>query len=254
MNKNILRNGDMVLMANGKKATYMNIGGTPIFRYHTDKGSFSYVNKYSDDLIHPTNSAYNVEKIYRVSDGVDAKDRNDAIFNPDKMADYGELIADRSTSGYVPAVGYSFTDIDAIADLNDTRTGDMVEFANGKFATVFRDMPNGADCVKFHTAKNSFMPFTRFVGLNHFKRPEYNIVKIYRADDTADASTRYDVIGNPDKMTDYGNVIYSRVDDDQFYSMTIENCALDDDDTKRTLLEALGATVQTINALLGRLS
>lgn len=252
MNKTNLRNGDLVTMANGKKATYMNIGGTPIFRYHTEKGSFSYVAKYSDDLTHPTNSDYSVVRIYRVSEDVDSKNRNDAIFNPDKMSEYGEEITNNSTDNR-----YSASNGDFVTSLNDTRTGDLIEFANGKFATVFRDMPNSDDCVRFHTLTNSFMPFTRFEGLDHFKRPEYNIVRIYRVDDTTDASSRYDVICNPDKMVEFGNVIYSRIDDDAFFTGTLENCAIEDDDDnniKRTLLETLGATMETINALIAELS
>ena len=259
MNKNTLRNGDMVVTNNNKKATYMVVCGTPIFRYHTDKGSFSYVDKYSDDLVHPTNDNYSVKEVYRVSSTVDPKYRNDAIFNPDKMAEYGLCIARRgdttvpvvATSANLHGGGYD------IESLDDTQTGDMIEFANGKFATVFRDMPNGDDCVRFHTDTNSFMPFSRFVGLDHFKRPEYKIVRVYRADTSGfglETSKMFDVIGNPDKMTEYGDIVYdNNVNDEAWLDATLEDFACDDCDTKKALLEALGATVNTINKLLEKI-
>ena len=210
MNKNILRNGDMVVMNNGKKATYMVVNGTPIFRYHTDKGSFSYVNKYSNDLVHPSNDDYTVNAIYRVGSNVDAKKRNDAIFNPDKMLQYGVNIATRDVPTYAAQDFYADEDFDTIDDILDTKTGDMVLCANGKFGTVFRDVPDCEDCVRFHTDTNSFMPFKRWDGLDHKTRPDYNIDRVYRADTEGDPSKLFDVIGHPDKMADNGVVIFDR--------------------------------------------
>lgn len=268
MNKNTLRTGDVVVMNNGKKATYMNIGGTPIFRYHTDNGSFTYVDKYSNDLVHPSADGYTVKEVYRVSSTIDKKQRNDAIFNPDKMAVYGICISRRNDTD-IP-IASTPTDVtigkSRIESLDDTQTGDMIEFANGKFATVFRDMPNSDDCVRFHTDTNSFMPFTRFDGLNHFKREGYNIVRVYRADTTGFSlatSKMFDVIGNPTKMQEYGDVIYDNTSktDEWFVSIADNmadnlaiidtNIANNNSNIQREILEALGATLNTINKLLG---
>ena len=250
MNKNTLRNGDMVVMNNGKKATYMVVNGTPIFRYHTEKGSFSYVNKYSNDLVHPSNNNYTVAAIYRVHPDVDAKVRNDAIFNPAKMAEFGYLVTER-TAVTTDDVCDEF---DGIYDIDDTITGDMILCANGKYGTVFRNVPNCEDCVRFHSDTNSFMPFKRWDGLDHKKRPEYNIVKIFRVNTDGDASTAFDVIGNPAKMTELGDVVYDRnAGGEGFFEAALGNFAVDDNDIKRQILETLGATVAGINELLAAL-
>lgn len=267
MNKNALRTGDMVVMNNGKKATFMMVGNTPIFKYHTDNASFTYVSKYSDNLSHPRNAHYTVDEVYRVSAGVDEKRRNDAIFNPNKMAEYGEAISLRRNGGTTPRAEVVTGTIgkDTIQSLDDTQTGDMIEFANGKFATVFRDMPHSADCVRFHTESNSFMPFTRFNGLDHFKRDGYNIVKIYRVDTSGlnlPTNKIYDVICNPQKMQEFGDVIYDRASayDNDF--ITDVNVAIDEVDSgdtanesvcncnKNDILTALGSTLEIINRLL----
>lgn len=253
MNKNTLRNGDMVVMNNGKQATYMVVNGTPIFRYHSSKGSFSYVNKYSDDLVHPTNDEYTVHSVYRVNPDVDAKVRNDAIFNPDKMFQYGINIANR-TDNYTASFDYT-DDYDEVFDLDDTQTGDMILCANGKFGTVFRNVPNCADCVRFHTSTNSFMPFRRWDGLDHKTRPDYNIQKIFRADTEGDTSKLYDVIGHPDRMTESGVVVFDRDGigfDDCDWDVAVTN--LDGGINTADVLAALGATTEAIQRLVARLS
>ena len=209
MNKNILTNGDLVIMNNGKRATYMDIDGVKIFRYHTDKGSFSYVDKYSDDLVHPTNNDYTVVKIYRVEPDTDKKKFGDAIFNPAAMDDYGYLVADRISDRDVWGRNPWGDDDDYEDTLGNFKTGDMVFFANGKTGTVFKNI-NGVDIIRFYTDTNSFMPFSRFEGMEHFRRPEYNIVKVMRASEDVTASDRYDVICNPEKMKEFGKVVWTR--------------------------------------------
>lgn len=270
MNKNALRNGDMVVMNNGKKATYMVVNGTPIFRYHTKAGSFSYVNKYSDSLVHPSNHDYSVREVYRVRTDVAEKVRGDAIFNPDKMYEYGENISNRCFYGNDASSNTDATDFGAkIYDIQGTKTGDLIVFANGKTGTVFRDMPNCPDIVRFHTDKNSFMPLTRWDGLDHKTKAEYNIEKIYRASTEGDASKLYDVIGHPDRMMESGILFfdvnadlneddYSAVADNlaigyHMFNVDLEDTGTETSDTVTELLKILGANTKIISELIAKL-
>ena len=215
MNKSNLRTGDMVVMRNGKKATVMcgvGTGNSSIFRYHTDTNSFTYINKYSESLVHPTNNNYDVMSVYRLSDSIDRSVYGDAIFNPDKMLEYGTMIMSRVDEN--PTVDNSDRNDNIIRsgdfDINELKTGDLIVFANGKRGTIFKNIPNYPDIVRFHTTTNSFMPTTRWNGVNHESNSGYNIEKVYRAI-SGQENKIYNAIANPDLMENDDNLIYARL-------------------------------------------
>jgi hypothetical protein len=92
------------------------------------------------------------------------------------------------------------------------QTGDMIETRSGKRATVMLNTPIG-NILRFHTTKDSFSYLdTRYNDdLTHNKYENLDIVKVYRIDpSTLDKKKVGDLIANPDKMTEYGKVVYDR--------------------------------------------
>lgn len=218
MNINTLMTGDLVITVNGKKATVMkntNIGD--ILRFHTEKDSFSYLNKrYNDNLTHKTCSGLTISKVYRVDpDKIKANKIGDLIANPDKMLEYGSLIYSRDEvlpkTPAIPAVSEETTKNDkpTIADL---MTGDMLVHMDGKVSTVYKDTPFG-DIIRYATEKNSFTYLYRFDNetLAHESKADYDIIGVFRAsaDNESEAG---DAITNPAKMLISENALWTQGD------------------------------------------
>lgn len=91
-------------------------------------------------------------------------------------------------------------------------TGDMIICRNGKTATIMLDTPIG-NIARFHTDKDSFSYLdTRYTDeLVHTSHENMDIVQVYRVDPTKLDSTKIgDVIANPEKMKEFGKVVYER--------------------------------------------
>lgn len=91
-------------------------------------------------------------------------------------------------------------------------TGDLVITANGKMATVMKNT-NIGDILRFHTEKDSFSYLGKRYNdnLTHKTCKGLTIVKVYRVDpDKVEPSKIGDLIANPDKMLEFGSVIYDR--------------------------------------------
>lgn len=214
MNMNTLMTGDLVVCNNGKMATVMkntNIGD--ILRFHTEKDSFSYLNKrYNDNLTHKTCSGLTISKVYRVDpDKIEANKIGDLIANPDKMLEYGSLIYSRDgASPRIPAVPALSNENkwDDKPKIEDLLTGDMLVHLNGNVSTVYKDTPFG-DITRYVTKKNSFTYLYRFDNetLKHESKDDYDIIGVFRAngDDAANAG---DAITNPAKMLVAENAVW----------------------------------------------
>ena len=95
-------------------------------------------------------------------------------------------------------------------------TGDMIICRNGKAATIMLNTVAG-NIARFHTDKDSFSYIdVRYNDdLTHTKHENMDIVKVYRADPTrVSESDIGDLIANPDKMREYGKVIFDREESD----------------------------------------
>lgn len=214
MNMNTLMTGDLVVCNNGKMATVMkntNIGD--ILRFHTEKDSFSYLNKrYNENLTHKTCSGLTISKVYRVDpDRIEANKIGDLIANPDKMLEYGSLIYSRDGASrripVVPALSNENKEDDK-PKIEDLLTGDMLVHLNGDVSTVYKDTPFG-DITRYVTEKNSFTYLYRFDNetLKHESKDDYDIIGVFRAngDDAANAG---DTITNPAKMLVAKNAVW----------------------------------------------
>lgn len=209
-----LMTGDLVITANNKKATVMrntNIGD--ILRFHSERDSFSYLNKrYNDNLTHKTCKGLTITKVYRVdSNKIEASKIGDLIANPDKMLEFGSLIYDRDgSSPRVPTapafpVEETKNDKPTIADL---MTGDMLVHKDGKVSTVYKDTIFG-DIIRYATEKNSFTYLYRFdnESLTHESKDEYDIIAVFRANKENEGDAG-DAITNPGKMFTPENAVW----------------------------------------------
>lgn len=96
-------------------------------------------------------------------------------------------------------------------------TGDMIETRSGKRATVMLNTPIG-NILRFHTEKDSFSYLdTRYSDtLTHNNHENLDIVKVYRVDPTKLPSNKIgDLVANPEKMLEYGQVVYDRWSSDE---------------------------------------
>ena len=95
-------------------------------------------------------------------------------------------------------------------NMNTLMTGDLVVCNNGKMATVMRNTTVG-NILRFHTEKDSFSYMDRRYNENftHKSCKGLTIVRVYRVDpDKIDPSKIGDLIANPEKMIEFGKVIY----------------------------------------------
>ncbi len=215
INKNSLRTGDLVVLRNGKEATvFKNVGASnsDLIRFHTKTNSFTYMYRYDEHMTYENNPEYDVVEVYRVKSDTDRSVYGDAILNPVKMYEYGEVIMRRYNE-----VGTAENTTTASAnpnfDLSQYKSGDMFLFANGKYGTLLKGIPNFPDTIRFHSETNSFMPVTRWNGNNHESNSGYNIVKAYRPL-AGDTSKVFNAIANPEKMVTDANLIYDREQND----------------------------------------
>ena len=91
-------------------------------------------------------------------------------------------------------------------------TGDLVICNNGKKATVMKNT-NVGDILRFHTEKDSFSYLGKRYNdnLTHKSCKGLTIAKVYRVDpDKIEPSKIGDLIANPDKMLEYGKVVFDR--------------------------------------------
>lgn len=223
-----LMTGDLVITANGKRATVML--DTPvgnILRFHTEKNSFSYIDKrYNSDLTHNKHEGLTIVKVYRLDPTKSAQNKiGDLVANPDKMLELGKVVYDRDAVTTKPT-------IDSLI------TGDMLIHRNGKVSTVYKNTPIG-DILRFHTEFNSFSYLSRYSDdLTHESKDAFDIVAVYRTQ-SDDPTVAGDYIGNPDKMLDPANELWSEGDfvASYFYdgktknvaSMTVDSNDSDDD-------------------------
>lgn len=94
-------------------------------------------------------------------------------------------------------------------------TGDLVLTANGKMATVMKNTTIG-DILRFHTTKDSFSYLNKRYNdnLTHKTCNGLTIVKVYRVDpDKIESNKIGDLIANPDKMLEFGSVVFDREND-----------------------------------------
>ena len=94
-------------------------------------------------------------------------------------------------------------------------TGDLVLTANGKMATVMKNTTIG-DILRFHTTKDSFSYLNKRYNdnLTHKTCKGLTIVKVYRVDpDKIESNKIGDLIANPDKMLEFGSVVFDREND-----------------------------------------
>lgn len=94
--------------------------------------------------------------------------------------------------------------------INNLMTGDLVVTNNDKMATVMKNTTIG-DILRFHTDKDSFSYLNvRYNDdLTHKTCSGLTIVKVYRVDPDNIAPNKIgDLIANPEKMVEYGRVIY----------------------------------------------
>lgn len=224
INKNSLHTGDLVVLRNGKEATvFKNVGASnsDLIRFHTKTNSFTYMHRYDEHMTHESKSEYDVVEVYRVKSDTDRSVYGDAILNPAKMYEYGEVIMRRNNETNTTE-GTATASANSNFDLSQYKSGDMFLFANGKYGTLLKDIPNFPDTIRFHSETNSFMPVTRWNGNNHESNSGYNIIKAYRPL-AGDTSKVFDAIANPEKMVTDDNLIYDREQNDADAFMTFED-------------------------------
>lgn len=213
MNMNTLMTGDLVVTANNKMATVMrNTSVGNILRFHTEKDSFSYMDKrYNDNFTHKTCKGLTIVKVYRVDpDKIDPSKIGDLIANPDKMLEFGKVIYEADARNSRVAAMAQYPQDEAQNEkptIESLLTGDMLVHRNGNVSTVYKDTPFG-DVVRYHTEKNSFTYLYKFdnESLKHDSKDSFDIIGVFRAkgndDDTGD------MIGNPGKMLVSENKIW----------------------------------------------